>query len=102
MRNSEIVITATAEETYLTLDQFAVLCAVEPDWILQHVEEGLLSAVEMETGNWQFSSEELTRAKRIIEIERIFDALPELAALVADMQEELDDLRSQLRWLTSK
>ena len=39
----------------------------------------------------------LARARRMREIEREFDAVPELAALVADMLEELDELRARLR-----
>lgn len=97
MHNSEIMITAVVEETCFTVEQLAILCAVEPDWVLQHIEDGLLSATKFDSGGWCFSALELTRAKRIVAIERNFDALPELAALVADMQEELDSLRRQLR-----
>ena len=97
MHNSVIIVTAIAEESYLTLEQLANLCSVEPKWVLQHIEDGFLSAAKLEGGAWGFSSVELARAKRIVTLERDFDALPELAALVADMQEELDNLRRQLR-----
>ncbi|WAR44984.1 hypothetical protein [Methylomonas rapida] len=96
MPNTEIMIATVVEETYLSVEQLAALCAVEPDWVLQHLQDGLLSAAKLESGAWCFSSVELTRAKRILTIERNFDALPELAALVADLQEELDSLRRQL------
>lgn len=96
MHNPEIMFTAIVEDTYLTVEQLATLCAVEPEWVLQHIEDGLLSPAKFESGGWCFSSVELTRAKRIVAIERNFDALPELAALVADMQEEMDQLRRQL------
>jgi chaperone modulatory protein CbpM len=36
------------------------------------------------------------------QMERDFDAGPELAALVADMLDELDDLRAQLRTLRTR
>lgn len=96
MSESEIMIATVLEESSLSLEQLADLCAVEPEWVLRHLEEGLISASRLESGNWYFSSVELTRAKRIVSIERDFDALPELAALVADLQEELDSLKSQL------
>jgi chaperone modulatory protein CbpM len=35
----------------------------------------------------------------MLRIERDFEAVPELAALVADLFEELDDLRARLRRL---
>lgn len=96
MPNSEILVTTVAEESYLSVEQVASFCAVEPEWVIQHMEDGLLSAAKQESGSWCFSAVELTRAKRIVSIERNFEALPELAALVADMQEELDSLRRQL------
>ncbi|QPK62362.1 MerR family transcriptional regulator [Methylomonas sp. LL1] len=98
MHNSEILITSIeVEQTYLTVEQLASLCAVEADWVLQHISDGLLPAHKLDSGNWCFSSAQLTRAKRILMVERTFDAMPELAALVADMQEELDSLRRRLR-----
>jgi len=37
------------------------------------------------------------RVRRMREIERTYDAAPELAALVADMLEQMDDLRARLK-----
>lgn len=96
MQHSDILITAIVEETYLTLEELASLCAVEPEWVSQHINDGLLSVAKYESGHCYFSAIELTRAKRISMVERNFDAVPELAALVADMQEELDSLRREL------
>jgi len=42
---------------------------------------------------------ELQRARHIRRLEVAFEAEPELAALVADLLEELDSLRAQLRRL---
>jgi len=96
MANSEMVVATIIEESYLSVEQLAGLCAVKPEWVLQHIEDGLLSAAKLEGGSWRFSVVELIRAKRIASVERNFEAIPELAALVADMQEELDSLRRQL------
>ncbi|MCQ8104032.1 chaperone modulator CbpM [Methylomonas sp. SURF-2] len=96
MPHTEIMLTSVVEETYLTLEQLATLCAVEPTWVVQRLEEGLLSAASREPDQHCFTAMQLTRAKRMLSIERNFDAEPELAALVADMQEELDSLRRQL------
>ena len=97
MSHSELLIAAVLEEHYLSLEQLSALCRVEPDWILRHIDDGLLTAFQAESGDWQFSYSEFTRARRMLSIERNFDAVPELAALVADLQEELDALRHQLR-----
>lgn len=96
MPHTEITLTAVIEDTYLTVEQLAALCSVEPDWVRLRIEEGLLSASKCDADQCCFTTMELTRAKRMLSIERNFEAQPELAALVADMQEELDHLRRQL------
>jgi chaperone modulatory protein CbpM len=48
-------------------------------------------------GVWRFSGPALQRARRMRQLERDFDAVPELAALVADLLEEMDSLRVRLR-----
>ncbi len=97
MRDDEILTGSLMEETWLTLEQVAAACMVEPEWLLRHIEEGLFPHADSIAGTWRFSSVSLLRARRMRELERNFDAVPELAALVADMQEEIDQLRTQLR-----
>ncbi len=46
---------------------------------------------------WRFTTTTLARVRRMRDIERTYDAAPELAALVADMLEEMDALRARLR-----
>ena len=46
---------------------------------------------------WRFSGADLRRAQRMRALERDFEAAPELAALMADMLEEIDELRARLR-----
>ena len=48
-------------------------------------------------GVWRFSSADLARARRMRQLERDFEADPELAALVADLLEEVADMRARLR-----
>jgi len=97
MTHREIVIGIALEEACLSLEQVAAACAVETTWVVRLVEEGLFPPMEGPEDEWRFGSAALTRARRIREIERAFDAEPELAALVADMLEEMDDLREQVR-----
>lgn len=100
MPHTELLIAAVLEERYLSLEQLSSLCQVDPSWVIRHVDDGLLPAFQRDSGDWRFSHSELTRARRILNIERNFDAVPELAALVADLQEELESLRRQLRHST--
>jgi chaperone modulatory protein CbpM len=96
MRDDDILTGSLMEDSWLTLEQVASACTVEPDWLLRHLEEGLFPHAESVAGIWRFSGAALLRARRMRQLERDFDAVPELAALVADLLEEMDDLRARL------
>jgi len=95
MRDDDILIGSLLEESWLTLEQVAAACMVEPAWLLRHLEEGLFPHAESIAGTWHFSATTLSRARRMRQLERDFDAAPELAALVADLLEEMDVLRAR-------
>lgn len=84
------------DDDALTLDELAHACGVPLDWVSIHVEAGIIAKPEGEPANWRFSSRDLWRARQLHALERDFDALPELAALVIDLQEEIARLRSRL------
>ena len=94
---SDEIAGAVLEGASLTIRQVCAVCAIEEEWIVHHVQEGLISVSGTTVTEWRFSSADLRRAQRMRVLERDFDAAPELAALVADLQEELDDLRARLR-----
>lgn len=86
------------DETRLTLEELAASCAVSREWVVEHVHAGVLPAeLEADPGSWLFTSRDLLRTRKMYDIERHFDANPELAGLVADLFEELDRLRARLR-----
>jgi len=85
------------EEACLTVAQVANACAVHVDWVTGHVEDGVLTVTATVGSEWLFSVRDLQRARRIRHLERAFDAGPELAALVADLLEEVGTLRARLR-----
>jgi len=81
----------------LTLEELCSACALERDWLVVRVTEGLIPAEGGSATEWRFTTTTLARVRRMREIERTYDAAPELAALVADMLEQLDDLRARLQ-----
>jgi chaperone modulatory protein CbpM len=97
MRDDEILSGNLLDESWLTLEEIAAACTVETQWLERHIEEGLFAEAECVGSTWRFTSLEMRRARRMHEMERVFDAEPELAALVADLLEELDALRARLR-----
>lgn len=97
MSENEVFVGVLMDDSWLTVEQVAAACVVDPAWLLGHIEAGLFPEAESVAGVWRFSAEALVRARRMRQIERDFDAVPELAALVADMLEEVDSLRARLR-----
>lgn len=85
------------DDACLTLEELCTACAVEPRWVIHHVEEGLLPPLSGPVDNWRFSSACLTRTRRMRALERDFDAVPELAALMVDLLEEVETLRARVR-----
>jgi chaperone modulatory protein CbpM len=85
------------DDEALDLQDLAQACAVAPEWVVEHVQAGLLSCTSASGGEMRFASAQLVRARRIATTERTFDANQELAALVADLIEEVERLRRQLR-----
>jgi chaperone modulatory protein CbpM len=85
-------------ERAFTADEIARACGVAVTWVQEHVEAGVLQ-VDPASGEWRFDSSTLVRARRIARLESGFDADPQLAALTADLIEEVAALRRRLRLL---
>lgn len=85
------------DEAAFTAEDIARACGVEVGWIHEHVQAGVLQVGP--GGDWRFDSTTLVRARRIARLESSFDADPQLAALTADLIEEVATLRRQLRLL---
>ncbi len=92
------VITEVAETgVLLSLDELCHAAALSPQWVVERVQSGLLVDFSGEPAAWRFDSWVLRRACSMARLEREFDAVPELAALVADLEDEVQRLRHRLR-----
>ncbi len=88
------------DEVALSLEELARACAVEPDWVVRHVRAGVLgSGDSVEVSAWHFYSGDLVRARRLLNLESVFDANEDIAALVLDLGDEIHRLRARLRVL---
>lgn len=96
MAQNEIITAYLLDDACLSLEELCAVCAVDRVWVVRHVEEGLLAPLSGPASNWRFTSASLTRTRRIHALERDFDAVPELAALMADLLEEVDALRARV------
>lgn len=95
MTRHEVDAVLIDEET-LDLDELASACAVPPTWVVERVEAGLLTC-DSSGGQMRFASAHLVRARRMVTTELRFDANQEVAALVADLIEEVEQLRRQVQ-----
>jgi chaperone modulatory protein CbpM len=101
MPDRPVLIGALLEDACLTLEQVCSAGAVSPDWVSVHVLEGRLHPAGDRPSQWRFGRRDLARVRQIRRLEIVFDAEPELAALVADLLDELDNLRARLRRIES-
>lgn len=89
---------AEPEEVTLTVEQLAAACRIEPGWVVERVRAGL---IEIDAGDdpvqWRFADLQLSRVRCMVSMERTMDANPELAALVADLVDEVRRLRGRLQ-----
>lgn len=97
MPDRSVLLGTLLDDACLTLEQLCNACAVRPEWVVVHVQEGRLHPPGDRPAQWRFGSRDLWRVRQMRRLEIVFDAEPELAALVADLMEELDRLRAQLR-----
>ena len=97
MAMNQDMLAVLADEALLTLDELCRAAEVGPDWVTERVQAGLLAARRVDAVAWRFDNVALQRARCMVRLERDFDAVPELAALVADLQDEIERLRIRLR-----
>ncbi len=84
------------DEGWLELEELAQACGVEPELITQLVVEGLLEPTRTEP-RWGFGGSALARTRRIHRLQRDFEASLPSVALMLDLLEEIDRLRSELQ-----
>lgn len=97
MTTDDILIGMVIDDVALTIEELAHACDVDTQWIIKRIEDEILKHPGTAQPDWRFRSVELKRVRRLMAIERDFDAHPELAALVVDLMEELDCKKAQLR-----
>jgi chaperone modulatory protein CbpM len=94
------VVEALLDDVWLDLDELCRAAGVSAPWVRERVAEGFVIARSYGPADaWRFDATALERVRCMAQVERDFDAVPELAALVADLHDELARLRARLRAL---
>jgi chaperone modulatory protein CbpM len=87
------------DEDSLTLGQLCRACGTHADWIISLVEESIIEPHETHSVDitlWHFSGASLKRARSALRLQRDLGLNLEGIALVLDLLDELETLRTQL------
>jgi chaperone modulatory protein CbpM len=87
--------TLVDHSTVLSIQDLSRMCNVDERHIVEFVEEGVLSVVEVRS-QWHFSGDALRRARLALRLERDLELNLAGVALALDLLEELQGLRRQL------
>jgi len=90
------------EETTLTLSELSHACTVHAEWIIELVDEGILEPAGDDVAHWRFSGPSLCRARAAMRLQRDLGVNLAGAALVLDLIDEVETLRSRLHALNQE
>ncbi len=84
------------EYAVLSVDELSRLCAVDQTYIVELVQEGVLSVIEMTASEWRFSGAALRRARTALRLQRDLEINLPGVALALELLEEIERLRREL------
>ena len=84
------------EYAKLSVDELSRLCAVDRTYIVELVEEGVLS-VEVDASEWRFSGAALRRVRTALRLQRDLEINLPGVALALELLEEIEALRRELK-----
>lgn len=85
----------TVELTMIEITQACSLSAVQ---IIELVEHGVLEPIGGDPANWRFSALSLSKARIAMRLQRDLEINPAGVALALDLIDEIEILRSRLRY----
>lgn len=103
MKDGVYQLQAVLDEVWLELPDLCQLANVSEIWLRQRMADGLLTPdTEPAIEGMRFDATVLRRVVRMASLERDFDAVPELASLVIDLELEVAGLRARLSRLVDQ
>jgi chaperone modulatory protein CbpM len=85
------------ESAVLSVKDLSRMCAVEEQHIVEFVEEGVLTVVEINATEWYFTGAALRRARLALRLQRDLELNLAGVALALDLLDELQRLRRELQ-----
>ena len=85
------------EYAVLSVDELSRLCEVDKTYIVELVEEGVLSVMQFDAAEWRFPGAALRRARTALRLQRDLEINLPGVALALQLMEELERLRRELK-----
>jgi chaperone modulatory protein CbpM len=89
------------EQSVLTLTELSHVCAVQTGYIIELVDEGLvtpdIATEENEPQHWRFSGAQIRRARTAMRLQSDLGVNLAGAALALQLLDEIENLRAQVR-----
>jgi chaperone modulatory protein CbpM len=79
-----------------TLKELCWFCNVESEWIVELVEHGVIEPAGQARSDWKFDSFSVVRVAKAKRLGRDLDLRPSGLAVVLELLDEIDELRSRL------
>jgi chaperone modulatory protein CbpM len=86
----------------ISLGELSRACAVDAEWIISLVEEGILEPLDTSSKQWSFNSTSLRKIRVIQRLQRDLHVNLAGAALALQLLDEINELHTLLRVLESK
>lgn len=83
------------DEFQFTLIELSRACRVEAHHLIALVDEGVLLPIDADGAAWRFDGSALRRARTALRLARDLDLNPAGVALVLDLLDEIERLRSR-------
>jgi len=97
MGNDELLVgICISDEQALETEAFAQACGTTVETVVRFVDEGLVHPA-VDQPRWRFGGEELSRVRRILRLQRDFEANLASVAVMLDLMDEVERLRATLR-----
>lgn len=84
------------EQTELSLHELCNACSHSAEWVIELVEEGVLEPAGYQQTEWSFNGKSLIRVRSAMRLERDLGLNLAGIALVLDLLDEIEILKSQL------
>jgi chaperone modulatory protein CbpM len=97
MAQTDNAVLSVETEFTFTLEQLAWRCGTEPAWIVSLVQEEILLPIGDAQAALRFDAADLARAQRAWRLQHELGANLEALALMLDLLDEIERLRTQLR-----